>query len=104
MSQRATLLAIAGALTLLSLGLPWGPFVSGADHAMRVTGAAAALLVLLGVRRAQDRLVIAGLAVAAIALPIGLTGGTGSGRAAYGLAIAVAALTLLRRPSPSMST
>ena len=50
---------------------------------MRVTGAAGALLVLVGVRRAQDRLVVAGLAVAALALPIGLTAGSGSGRVVY---------------------
>ena len=142
MSERALLL-VAGALALLSLGLPWGTTpgapgavvpggtavvvnadgsidlrfdpswyvpglaahtVSGADHTMRVTGAAGALLVFAGVRRARRTLVVAGLAVAALALPIGLSGGTGSGRAVYGLAIAIAALTLLRRPSPSMST
>ena len=141
MSER-TLLLVAGALALLSLGLPWGNApglpgaahpggttvvvnadgsidlrfdpssylpglaghtVSGASHAMRVTGAAGALLVVAGVRRAQRRLVVVGLAVAALALPIGLSGGSGSGRAVYGLAIAIAALTLLRRPSPSTS-
>jgi hypothetical protein len=141
-SQRALLL-VAGALALLSLGLPWGNMpgvpggvhpggttvvvnadgsidlrfdpsayvpglaghtVAGAGHAMRVTGAAGALLVFAGVRRTRRTLVVAGLAVAALALPIGLSAGAGSGRTVYGLAIAIAALTLLRRPSPSTST
>lgn len=104
MSRRTLLLALAGALALLSLGLPWGYGSVGADHAMRVTGAAGALLVLAGVRRARRQLVVAGLAVAALAMPIGLTSGAGSGRTAYGMAIALAAITLLRRPSPSTST
>ena len=104
MSRRTLLLALAGALALLSVGLPWGRGGVGADHAMRVTGVAGALLVLAGARRDRRQLVVAGLGIAALALPIGLSGGTSSGRTAYGMALAITALTLLRRPSPTTST
>lgn len=138
MSNRA-LLYVAGALALVSLGLPWGQTAPtpgtvmgggsrisvnddgtfdvlftpttylpglagsttvGAEHTMRVAGAAGALLVFLGERRRHRRLVVAGLLIAAVALPIGLTAGSASGRVAYGLAIGLAALSLLRRPNP----
>ena len=81
-----------------------GRIIHGAEHEMRVLGAAGALFVLFGVRRSQRRLVVIGLLVAALALPMGLAQGTGIGRIAYGLAIGLAALTLLRRPAPSTST
>jgi hypothetical protein len=87
-------LRLAGALALLSLGLPWagtdlaGDAVVGGEHPMRVSGAAAAVLILIGVRMRRGALILAGLAVATAAVPIELAGGVGSGRIAYALAIA----------------
>jgi hypothetical protein len=90
---RTRLLLAAGALLALSLGLPWGTTVHGFEHTMRVTGAAAALLVGAGIRRGRRSLALAGLGVAAIAIPIGGVAGE-SGRVAYALAIGLTALAL----------
>ena len=71
-----------------------GRTVVGAEHTMRVTAAAAALLLVLAVRRRAPALGWWGLAIATLAVPIGLHGATGIGRITYALGIAVAALAL----------
>jgi hypothetical protein len=73
----------------------------GREHLMRVTGAAAAVLVFLAVRRRDKRLVYAALGVATLAIPYGLGGAFGVGRVAYVLAMAAVAIGtgLLRLPA-----
>jgi hypothetical protein len=99
-TARRGLFAIAAVLAALSLGLPWSSTdgvygtVVGAEHTMRVTAAAAALLLALAVRRRAPTLGWWGLAIATLAVPIGLHGATGIGRITYALSIAIAALGL----------
>jgi hypothetical protein len=106
---RTRLLLVAGVLLALSLGLPWShgdattATVHGFEHTMRVNGAAAALLVLAGVRAGRRSLVVLGLRVAADAIPIGGMAGE-SGRIAYALAIVVTALALDGRGAPRPTT
>lgn len=102
--RRAPLFVAAG-LLVLSIGLPWSraaelpgdlvgggiTLVTGREHAMRVTGAVAAVLVVLGLRRRSSRTAAAGLVVATVSVPVGLGAGVGSGRVVYVLAIVIAA-------------
>jgi hypothetical protein len=135
------LLALAGALAVLALGLPWqrvplspgisypgavyvfpdvntstpdigiippiyiptvgGYTIPGTGHAMRLTALAAALLLWFAVRRGLRRIAWLALAVAAIALPLGVNhGAVMPGRIAYLAALVAAALALglLRLP------
>jgi hypothetical protein len=98
----------AGALTVLSLGLPWtaangkhtasidfgAATVVGAQHPMRVFALAAALLLVSSVRHRRPQRARLGILVGALALPLGLDGGLASGRAVYAVALLLAAMAV----------
>lgn len=100
---------------VVTYGTPYFTFepdnrpLHGREHEMRIIGAAAALLVYVAVRRRDRRLAKIALAVAVLAIPIGLSGDFGVGRLVYALAIVAAAIgtglfTSPRRSAPLLST
>jgi len=100
---------------VITYGTPYFSFepdnrpLHGREHEMRIIGAVAALLVVAAVRRHDRRLAKVALAVAVLAIPIGLSGDFGVGRLVYALAIVAAAvgtgaLSSSRPPAPSTST
>jgi hypothetical protein len=110
------LLALAGLLALLALGLPWeripdipgaefsGATVPGTDHPMRLTGALAAALLWWAIRRDSRTLAWLAIGVGALALPIGVQLTVlQSGRFCYLAALVCAAIGagLIRPRRPS---
>jgi hypothetical protein len=94
------LLAFAGLLAVLSLGLPWGtpPDAGpGFEQPARVLVPVAGLLVWWAVRHGSRRIAWAGPAVAVVALATGGTGG--AGRILLAAAVLVLAAALLRAGS-----
>ena len=98
----------AGALTLMSLGLPWAgasgnraqvpsfgaTTTVGAEHPMRVFALAATFLLVSSVRHGRPGQARLGILVGALALPLGLDGGLTSGRAVYAVALLLAAMAV----------
>jgi hypothetical protein len=102
---RPGLLAAAGALLALSVGLPWGTVpgppgdagtagttITGSAHPMRFIGLLGLLVLAWAIRRGSRRAGWAAVGIAVLALPTGLDPGhPGAGRVCYLLAIAAAA-------------
>jgi hypothetical protein len=82
-------LAMAGALAVLSLGLPWSPSTIGTGAPARVAIVAAIVLVALGVTRGRDRLLPVAVLVGAAGV---LVGGLSPSPGRVALAAAVACL------------
>jgi hypothetical protein len=84
-------LAAAGALAVLSLGLPWSPLTAGTGAPARVAIVAAIVLVVLGVSRGRDRLLPVAVLVGAAGV---LVGGLSPSPGRLALAAAVACLVM----------
>lgn len=137
-------LLVAGALALVSLGLPWaaqaaparsevvyghgwynmggpdgfvpmvvffGPVevevssaatrtLAGAQQPVRLIGVVAAILLFRAIRGARTRQAWAAVALGALALPLGMNSGLTSGRAAYAIALLLAATAVRLPPRP----
>ncbi len=88
------LLAAAGALAVLSLGLPWG-LLPGTAHPARVAVLGAVALVLVALRTGRPRLLTAGAAVAGVGV---LLGGVDATPGRLALAAATACLVAVAVP------
>jgi hypothetical protein len=94
------LFAVAGTLAVLSLGLPWSAAESGAQHPVRVLGPVAAVLLWSAARSGRAGRARAAVLVGALALPLGLSSGLTAGRAAYAVALLLAAMASGVIPRP----